>query len=247
MEDSFETTGTQATGNSQNGDSTVERYKQQMKGWEKKAQEAEEARKRAEERAENLKQSSVSREYNRVYKNGNIDTEYLKSLTSSDPDLANELAQQFTSWDGNSFGSANDMLNFLGWNVGRKDLDKDALKKELMDELRREMGMSNITGLFNNLPEAKRWEAQAKFNSLVGNRKLSNDEMKEIAEMSSMYVMRDQIFSPKKDEVIASLWAMNLWGISVNPSSTNSKNISDEDYQDMLGYAPHAYQYLFKK
>jgi hypothetical protein len=50
----------------------------------------------AEERAENLKRSSVSREYSRVYKNGDIDTEYLKSLTDSDPDLADELAKQFS-------------------------------------------------------------------------------------------------------------------------------------------------------
>jgi hypothetical protein len=92
----------QADSSQQNDEAKVERYKQQLKGREDEARQAQEARKTAEERAERYRQSLLSREYNRVYSNDGFNADEFRKLKKEDPELADELAGKFTRENGES-------------------------------------------------------------------------------------------------------------------------------------------------
>jgi len=225
------------TDSSQNDEAKVERYKQQMKGREEEARLAKEAQKNAEERAARLKQSLLSREYNRVYNGGQIDVNALKSLQKEDPELADELAQQFTRQSGDAISDANDLLNYVSGSISTGSLDKQSLieeaKKQIMDEIEQRATTAKVTSRFWNLPVDKRQEAEAYYKKIAGGRKLSAEEAQEFADMASMYVMKWQIVSQKRDDNLASMASMDFWGISTN--AVWNSGISDADIAEYLG------------
>ncbi len=98
-----ETPNPQADSQAQNESAYLKRYKEQLKGSaeeaKKRAEEAriaKEAKEEAEKRAERYRQSLVKSKVKEVYSNGEFRADNLRQLAEEDPDLASEVAKQFT-------------------------------------------------------------------------------------------------------------------------------------------------------
>lgn len=225
------------TGSSQNDEAKVERYKQQMKWREEEARLAKEAQRSADERAERYRQSLINREYNRVYKNGTVDIDAIRELQNEDPEIADELAQRFTRENNDPISDASDLIGYLTGSLRTgSSIDEDALiekaKRQILEDIEQRATMNKVISRFGNLPADKQQEAEAYYKKITGGRKVTADEAQEFADMASMYVMKGQIVSQRRDDNLASMGSMSFWGIQNSQQSGNG--LSDADIADYL-------------
>lgn len=92
--------------------------------------------------------------------------------------------------------------------------------------------MNKVISRFGNLPAEKQQEAEAYYKKITGGRKVTADEAQEFADMASMYVMKGQIVSQKRDDTLASMGSMSFGGIQ--NSQQNGNGLSDADIADYL-------------
>lgn len=227
----------QADSSQQNDEAKVERYKQQLKGREDEARQAQEARKTAEERAERYRQSLLSREYNRVYSNDGFNADEFRKLKKEDPELADELACKFTRENGESIWTADELLNYVSGSIPSQNMDRqsiiDEAKKQMMEDIEQRATLAKVISRFGNLPADKQQEAETYYKKITGGRKISAEESQEFADMASMYVMKGQVVAQRKDDRLASMGSMSFWGIS-NQSNGSNNGVSDADVAEYL-------------
>lgn len=185
-----------------------------MKGREDEARQAQEARKNAEERAERYRQSLLSREYNRVYSNDGFNADEFRKLKKDDPELADELAQRFTRESGEAIATADELLNYVSGSIPSQGNDRQSIieeaKKQMMEEIEQRATLAKVVSRFGNLPADKQQEAEAYYKKITGGRKVSPEESQEFADMASMYVMKGQIVSQKRDDRLVSMGNMSF-------------------------------------
>lgn len=247
-----ETPNSQADSQAQTESAYLKRYKEQLKGSaeeaKKKAEEAriaKEAKEEAEKRAERYRNSLVKSKVKEVYSNGEFRADALKSLADEDPELASEVAKNFTV-DWNPAESVEDLLKAYAPTKGEaksyseEDLIEKAVKR-LKQELAQENTVKKVGTFFDKLSEDDRQQAESYYKKIVGNRKITPEEATEYAEMATLYVQRNSTKNSKKENASIQSASIGFGGVSAQPKG---ENLSDDDYKSTLkeafgGSLPH--------
>lgn len=137
------------------------------------------------------------------------DNEYFLELFEKDPTIAEKVAKQF----GVTAKEAIDKINAAKGTI--KPMEKEPInKEELFKEWEKLQEQKNAIAAankqFESLEPAQKEVAQKTFESLTAGKNLSAKELSEIAEMTSLYVRRDELQSDAKDKAIASLSSTSL-------------------------------------
>lgn len=176
-----------------------ERYKQQMLGSKKEA-----------ERVRNL---LIDREV----KNAEKDARSLLELHDVDPKLADEVAQKFGYDD---FADAKSEIDKKMGNENWMSKTKDASFEESFEKLYQERKAKELNEearerakkIIGKITDKDaREKAEAQFNKIVWNKQLTIDEAEEFAEMTTLYVNKENLRAEKYEDSIGNYASTWMW------------------------------------
>ncbi len=209
--------------NPQNADK-IERYKQQLEG--SKA----EALKKAEE-ANRYKEMLINIEYEKVTKDKN----YLSDLHKKDPVIADEIAKKFSTSTGTPISSYEEYTNVFaeGNNTDAiSNFNPETISKMLDDKMQEYIAMQNnqkvsetVNKMFDGMNGEKRDMAKKFYEDLTSGKNLTTEEAMKYAEMTTLYVNKEEIQQGATNNFIATMGASSIGGHSgVNTTSKQVEN-----------------------
>jgi hypothetical protein len=159
---------------------------------------------RQKERAEKYESMLINESVKKTTENPN----YLLELHEQDPDLAEKVTKSLT-YNGQEITSFDEYQKLIR-TTSNPVVTEDVIRKqfEVWYEEKRKSELYSSSGKvvddkFSNLTDEQRDLAQAKYKLVVGDRKVTPDEAREIADMVTLTVKRDK--KAVRDNVVTSL------------------------------------------
>jgi hypothetical protein len=169
---------------------TKERYKQQME-W---------SRKEVDRLTEIVLQTAI--------REASKDASTLLELHKQDPKLASKVADNF-DWANTERGTYKAFLKqdaTVSKSLSDDEIDALAERKaeEILAKKEHEKAITKAQKMFSKLDEDLQEEAIKRFNKLVGNQVLTEDDAIELAEMATLYVSKDKWNWDRYNNAVAS-------------------------------------------
>lgn len=193
-------------------DAKEKRHKEQDKGWKLKIIKEREKAKLLEE--ENIKKEETlkqleTRLFEEAYSktiDDNFWLPYFESLSKSNPDLANKLAQE-KWWKKNAqeliFETKKQLANEWDEEL-KKVVSEEEIRMSEREKVKHELALEEAESMFNDLDKADKAVAKEYFDDIVEGKRLTPITVKKYVEMAKFYALKDKKPDVDKEKVLAS-------------------------------------------
>lgn len=176
---------------------------------------------RQKERADKYESRLINESVKKTTENPN----YLLELHEQDPDLAEKVTKSLT-YNGKEINSFDEFQRLIQSSSKTPEITEDVMRKQfdLWFEEKRKHELYSSSGKvvddkFASLNDEQREVAHAKYKLVVGDRKVTPDEAREISDMVTLTVKRDK--KAIRDEAITKFGSNGLSGNYSAPSKSN--------------------------